>query len=302
MIKKALKKEFSSSVKGALYFDKPLKEYTSFNIGGKAVAWIEPVDPDDLRNTLRTCRELKLPVFLLGSGTNLLIDDASIKKVAISLSASLFKKIEFNRNSVICGSGVLMSNLIRASQEKGLGGLEFLAGVPGTVGGAVLMNAGGAKKATGDFVKWLKVMDCRGNIKEITAEEISFGYRRSGLSGKIVLEAAFKLRKSDPKILKERFQTFLNKKIRTQELSYPNAGCIFKNPDCFEKSTGELLESVDLKGMRIGGAQFSKIHANFIVNLGGATFRDVRRLIKLAQRRVKKRYNLWLEPEIKIVN
>lgn len=302
MSENRIKKELLSSVQGKLFFDKPLRDCTYFKIGGKARAWIEPVDSEDLKNTLSICKTLKLPVFLFGGGSNLLVNDQPIEKAVIRLSGPLFKKISFNKNRITCSSGVAISDLVRFSIKQGLGGLEFLAGVPGTVGGALAMNAGGGEKSIGKLVEWAKTMDYNGRIKEFGKDELQFRYRESNISGRIILEARFKLKKTSVRTLKERFHKVLSKKARGQELAYPNAGCIFKNPAFSTRTTGELIESVGLKGARIGDAQISELHANFILNLGKASFEDVRKLMKLAQSTVKRKYNLWLKPEVKIIN
>lgn len=302
MISNTIKKKFSSSIKGRVYFDRLFKDYTSFRIGGPARIWIEPVDLQDLQNAIYICNKSRFPIFLIGNGSNLLVDDRNIRKAVIQLSPPFFKEIEFpGKNQVICGSGASLADLIEVSIRKGLGGLEFLAGIPGTVGGAVVMNAGSPTETVGKFVEWIRVMDYEGGLKELRKKKLQFGYRKSNLFDKIILQVGFRLRKSNPQLLRERFNKFLGNKIQTRQFRYPNAGCIFKNPASSKQTTGQLLESAGLKGKRIGDAQFSKTHANFIVNLGKASFQDVRTLMKLAQDTVKKKYNLWLEPEVKII-
>ena len=300
-IKDVLRKKIGTSIKGRVYFDQPLGDCTSFRIGGPARVWIEPADLEDLRRAVFISRRIRLPLFLFGNGSNLLVGDKAVEKTVIRLSSPFFKGTEFCNNRVVCGSGVTLSSLIKTSMRKGLGNLEFLAGVPGTVGGAVSMNAGGPEEAIGKYVQQVTVMDYRGRLKDLKKEELRFGYRKSNLAGKVILQVAFRLKKADTRLIKKRFNKLLDNKKRTQELKFPSAGCVFKNPGSTKWTTGQLLELSGIKGKRIGDAKFSERHANFIVNLGKATFRDVRTLMRLAQREVKKRFGLCLEPEIKIV-
>jgi len=301
MAKTNLKKILKASVRGKVYFNRPLRRYTYFRIGGPAKLWIEPLDLEDLKNALLVCNRFKLPILLFGSGSNMLIDDKGLRKAVIRLSSPFFRRIDFCGNILSCGAGAALSKVSVASIKKGLAGLEFSAGIPGTVGGAVAMNAGSPDKTIGESVEWVKVMDFQGRLKELKKQSLKFYYRKTNLCDKIILQVGFKLRKSNAHLLKRKFKMLLKKKNKTQEMALPSAGCIFKNPSFSKQSSGQLLESVGLKGERIGGAQFSSKHANFIVNSGKAKSSDVESLIKLAQRKIKKRYNLWLEPEVKII-
>lgn len=301
MINKKLKDIFRSAIKGKICFNRQLKDYTYFRIGGPASAWTEPVNLNDLQNILLICKRNKLPIFVFGGGSNLLVDDKGTESIVIRLSSPFFKKIDFHNNQIACGSGAGLRDLIRASIRKGLAGLEFLAGIPGTVGGAVAMNAGSPGESIGRLVERITAMDYRGRLIDLKRDRLKFGYRKSSLFNKIILQVHFRLKKSNPRLLEERFNKFLEKKRDTQKMDYPNAGCIFKNPSSSKRTTAQLIESAGLVGKRIGDAQFSKVHANFIVNLGKATSGDVKNLIRLAQDTVKERYNLWLEPEVRMI-
>jgi len=302
MLNTRIKKQFVENIKGKVSFDRNFKERTYFKIGGPATAWVEPTDFKDLQHTLLICGNYEIPVFLFGSGSNLLVNDRGVNKVIIELSRPFFAKVRFHENLATVRSGAFLSSFINSAVKKGLGGLEFLAGIPGSVGGALAMNAGSAERGLGNFVDSLKAMDYLGSLKELKKKDLVFGYRESNLSDKIILEATFELKKSNLQALKKKFEEFLNKKRKNQNINYPNAGCIFKNPELSGRTAGQLLEEAGLKGKKIGDAQFSEKHANFIVNLGDARFNDVTRLIEIAQGLVKKKFDLWLEPEVKIIN
>ncbi len=298
-----LKKRLRRSVKGIVSFGEYLKDHTTFRIGGMPRAWIEPESLEDLRSALRIFSLRNVAAFLIGNGSNILAYGGRLDKAAIKLSAPDFKRIEFRGSSVICGPGLNLSGLIRKSIERGLSGLEPLAGIPGTVGGAIMMNAGIDKKNNiGNLIKWVRVMDYKGKrISILKKESLNFRYRDSGLSEYIILEAQLKLKKSTPRIAQKRFSGFLQGKLKTQEYRWPNAGCIFRNPQGSRLRSAQLLEQCGLKGLRVGSAQVSTKHANFIINKGRAKFDDVVSLMKLVQDTVKKRCGVKLEPEIKII-
>ena len=292
-------------IKGKVTFDESLKDKTYFKIGGRTDIWVEPEDAKDLARTLDYLKKEKLPFFLIGNGSNLLAKDEGFKGVIAHLGSPYFKGVDVKKDSIAVGAGFSLSKLVRLCCEKGLGGLESLVGIPGTVGGAIYMNAGGAAspiyKNIGDLVTSLKVMDYNGNTKNLKKEDIEFGYRRSNLGGYIILEARLKLEKADKAELLSRCSKFLKIKREKQALDAPSAGCIFKNPENSQFTCGQMIDMLGLKGRRMGGAEISAKHANFIINKDRAASGDVLKLIDLVKEKVKANYGIDLELEVKII-
>ncbi len=288
------------SLKGKVRFAEPLARYTTFRIGGPAKYLIEPKDTNDLKLLLNAGKTYKIPILVLGGGSNILIADKGVNCVAVRLNSPFFKKVIFQKNCVEAASGVRLSQLIRLGESRGLSGLEFLAGIPGTLGGALAMNAGAWGKSIAQSVEAIKLIDAHGKIKMLNPKEIKFGYRRSGLERYIILGARLKLAKRKRREINNRIERFIKKRREAQDLSSPSAGCIFKNPK--GNSAGRLIDLCGLKGRKIGGAMISAKHANFILNLGRAKAGDVLGLMALAKSAVKKKFGITLEPEIKIWN
>lgn len=290
-------------IRGLVTDDEDLSERSTFKIGGKPLLWIEPNSDIDLKRALGTLYKAGIKPFPIGNGSNILINDGKIDRAFIKLSAPHFKKMVFGKDSVTCGGGLSLPTLIRECIERGLAGLEGLAGIPGSVGGAIATNASGAaKKSAGNLVKWIKTMDCNtGETGLIKARDIRFDYRRSGLSGRIILEAEFTLTRKDSEAVRRSYDDLLRKKLSVQDYSMPSAGCVFKNDARVKMSAGEILEKCGFKGRRVGGAEVSTKHANFILNRGNAKFRDVVSLIKIQQDTVLKEFGIELQPEIEII-
>ncbi|MFA5311245.1 MAG: UDP-N-acetylmuramate dehydrogenase [Candidatus Omnitrophota bacterium] len=278
--------------------NRPLKDKTTMRIGGAARFFCQPRDLKELRMLISWAKKGSIPVFVLGAGSNLLISDKGVKGLVLKLSSAFFTAIELKGNSIEAGSGVKLSRLIKFSLGKSLTGLEFLSGIPGTLGGAVMMNAGCWGRDIADIVSQVKVMDLKGRIKALKGRDIPFGYRKSGLGKYIILKARIRLKKSARGIIECNIKDHLLKRRNSQGLTFYNAGCIFKNPK--SESAGKLIELCGLKGKRIGGAFISPRHANFILNSGNANSGDVLKLISLVKKRVKNKFRLALEPEIKI--
>ena len=276
----------------------PMKEHTFFKIGGPAKYFVEPKDGPELKSLLSSIKRYNMPLLVIGGGSNILVNDKGLRAIVLCLNSPIFKKISFQGNHVFVASGASLSQVLRLAQKQGLSGLEFLSGIPGRVGGALAMNAGIPEKNIGDLVEEVSVIDYNGNIKNLNKKEIKFGYRTSNFSKYIILSARLRLIKKDKQEIKNRIKRYLNHRKLTQDLSWSSAGCIFKNPKGV--SAGKLIDLCGLKGKRIGGACISRIHANFILNLGHARARDVLKLMDLAKKEVKKKFNVSLEPEIKI--
>lgn len=279
-------------------FNEPLKDKTTFKIGGAAKFFCRPKDTAELKLLIIAAKRYKIPVFIIGSGSNILINDKGINGLVLKLDSGSFKQVVYKRNYLDSGSGLALAELIRVSIKAGLSGLEFLSGIPGTVGGALCMNAGAGGISIGDFVQEVRVMDRKGSIKILHKKDISFGYRSSSLAGYIILSGRLKLVKKNKEEIKNNVKKYLDYRRNTQDTAYPGAGCIFKNP--LEGHAGRLIDSCGLKGRKQGGACISLRHANFILNQNEASACDVLKLMSIIRKKVKQKFEIDLEPEIKI--
>lgn len=302
-MKKEFNKILKSSLKGRLSFNERLKDHSTFRIGGVPMVWFEPASSEDLARALRLFAGARIKTFIIGGGSNILAKEGLIDRAVIRLSAPFFKRLEFRNRLAVCGSGRSLSDLIKRCAQKGLFGLEGLYGIPGTVGGAIMMNAGPAlDKSIGSLVEWVRVMDYAGKVFVLKKFKLKFKYRYSGLSKYIILEAGFRLKRGRPALIKKRMRDMLRKKSAALDYAFPSAGCIFKNPPSFKYTSGEILDRLGLKGLKINDAQVSAKHANFIINKKHARFVDIIALIELERIIVKRYFGIWLEPEIKIID
>ncbi|MEK7448389.1 MAG: UDP-N-acetylmuramate dehydrogenase [Planctomycetota bacterium] len=295
-------------------FNEPLARSTSFKIGGPAEILLAPRSVEELTSVYQLCRRHEIPVFILGGGTNLLVSDTGVKGAVIKITFSPKVNPEdlrgnhrlINDEIISADAGHSLNHLVITSLKAGLGGPEILAGIPGTVGGAVMMNAGGKYGTIGDLVESLTVLASDGTLHVIKRDGINFGYRTFGLLAPqkagaediLIVKVTLRLKKERPEYLKERFQEILKEKIRTQPLNAKSAGCVFKNPE--NQSAGALIDQAGLKGLAVGGAKVSEQHANFIINTGQATARDVLTLMEQIKKTVADKFKVNLEPEIKI--
>ena len=278
--------------------DKQLAPYTWLKVGGPAQYFIEPRNPDELTQVVRCCHESQTPVHVLGGGSNLLVHDEGFEGVVLRLSGDEFARIEVDGTTVRSGTGALLSHLISASVKAGLAGLETLVGIPGTVGGALHGNAGGRSGDIGQFVQSVSVLTVTGEHFVRTEDELSFAYRSSSINELAILEGTFQLQEDDPGEITRRMRKLWIMKKATQPLTFQTAGCIFKNPRGL--SAGALIEQVGLQGTRIGEAEISDRHANFIVTREGATAASVFELIELARAKIAEQFGVDLELEIEI--
>jgi len=293
-----IKNELKSLVE-SVEFDVPMKTKTSFRVGGPADVLVMPKDAAELQRLIRYIREKGLPSFILGRGTNLLVMDGGIRGVVIDIKG--LNKLEVRDGGFIySGAGVPLPKLVYFAMEYSLTGLEFASGIPGSVGGAIVMNAGAAEGEMKDAVESVTLMYEDGDIKEAKREALSFSYRDLSLpKGSIVLGAAFKLKCGEKEAIKERIHSLMQARKTKQPLDQPNAGCIFKNPP--SASAGRIIDEVGLKGLQFGGARVSDLHANFLVNNGNATAKDILSLVDDVMEKVYEKRGTALEPEIKIV-
>ena len=285
-------------LRGKVKLNYSLRNRTTFKIGGPAKFFFEPEDLKDLKLLLSLSNKHKIPFFVLGAGSNILVNDKGINGIVIRLNSPYFKKIIFKNNYIEAGSGAMLHQVMYLATRHSLSGAEFLAGIPGTLGGALVMNAGIPGENIGDLVEKIMVMDYKGNIKTLNKKDIKFGYRSSNLSKYIILKARLKLIKEAKKKIKHNINRYLDYRHAAQDVSLPSAGCIFKNPKA--ESAGRLIDLCGLKGRRMGGACVSVKHANFILNLKCAKAGDVLKLMNLIRKRVKNKFNINLETEIKI--
>ena len=278
----------------------PLKDKTTFKIGGRARYFAEPAGEEELRFLICLARRHKERVLILGAGSNLLVDDSGVEALVIRLGSPYFKKIFFKGNSVEAGSGVMLGRFLKDTAARGLGGIGFLAGIPGTIGGALLMNAGEGRgaRAIGDLIDRVRVMDYNGNIKILTQKKAGFGYRSSGLDKYVILSVSFRLKRSAKDRICADIREYLRQRRHSQDLCLPSAGCVFRNPR--RSPAGMLIELAGFKGRSSGGAAVSARHANFIVNRRNATARDVLKLMREVKSAVKRKFQVELEPEVKI--
>ncbi len=279
-------------------YDVPLQKYTSFRTGGAAEIFVEPLGTSELKKVLQFCKDEQKKVFVFGKGTNLLVGDNGVKGVVIHLGGINFKNVERDGRYVLSGAGVSLSKLIRTVALSGFGGLEILAGIPGTVGGAVMMNAGGEYGVISDTISSLTTMTFDGSIIKHLRGDVEFEYRGCNLSKQIVIEVEFHLNESKIEVVLEKMDEIYNEKQEKQPLGTLNAGSIFKNTPQYKAA--ELIDKANLKGLKVGGAIVSEKHANFIVNTGNATSTDILELIKIIKKTIKQKYNVSLEEEIHI--
>ncbi|OGX23156.1 MAG: UDP-N-acetylenolpyruvoylglucosamine reductase [Omnitrophica WOR_2 bacterium RIFCSPHIGHO2_02_FULL_45_21] len=290
-----------SGLRAKILFDEPLSKHTTLRVGPKARLWIEPYDVKALRSALRQAQTNKKGYLVIGFGSKLLIKKKKIP-LAIHLGSANFKRCVARGTDIIAGAGVALPKLISTAYEHNLGGLEFLAGIPATVGGAVMLNAGVSwpkRIELGSFVSGLEVMDRNGKVISLGRQDLAFGYRSSNLKDYIILGVKFSLGKRKKRVIKSRMQRFRDYRLKTQGSRLHSAGCIFKNPGA--ESSGRLIDLCGLKGRRIGDALISDKHANFIVNQGKASAADILALMRLTQEEVKKRFKVNLEPEIEVI-
>lgn len=285
----------------SICFDEPMKKHTTFRVGGPAKALVEPSSLEVLQRVLAFCKEKSLPFYIIGRGSNLLVSDRGYDGVVICLGRNLSeKRVEGNR--LILQSGVLLRQAAELALEEGLTGLEFAHGIPGTLGGAIVMNAGAYGGEMKDVVSSVKVLHFDGQIKEYDKEEMEFSYRSSLLSKKdgIVVEVVLELQKSEfPEKIAERMQELKKMRMEKQPLEYASAGSTFKRPEGF--FAGKLIEDANLKGFSMGGAQVSEKHCGFVINRGNATASDVKMLIEEVQKRVYEQFSVHLETEVKFL-
>ena len=280
-----------------LRFKEPLAKHTYFGIGGEATAYIEVSTTDELSAVARFHRQWGVPIAIIGRGSNLLVSDTGFKGISVRLIGEL-AKLEISGKIVSVGAGLSLPRLSKTMSRQGLSGVEFALGIPGSVGGALIMNAGAWGSSFGDVVTDVTVMDDTGELVNLTHAEANFKYRHSGLDTYFcVTGATLELKPGDADTITERMQAFYKQKVETQPFAEENAGCMFKNPP--GDSAGRLIDISGLKGYRIGGAEVSTVHGNFILNIDTATATDVLDLVAHIQQQVREKTGISLQTEVK---
>ena len=276
----------------------PLAKTTWYGLGGPADYFITPQDTEQLKDVVKRCSENNIPIYVMGFGSNLLISDAGLRAAVIKLNAEKFTQTEFDGEQLTAWAGADLNELVLTCVKKGLSGIEALTGIPGSIGGAVRMNAGGNFGDIGAAVESVTLMGTDGKTFEKTKPELMFDYRRTNITAKFVINAKLKLVPADPEQIMRTVKEIWIYKKNNQPLNTKNSGCIFKNPRGV--SAGALIDRAGIKGLQIGGAVVSEKHANFIIAQKGCKSKDVLRLIDAVTQRVKEQFDIELELEIEI--
>lgn len=281
-------------------FNVPMRDHTSFKIGGPADAMVFPESIEEVQAIVVYCNSRGIPLFVLGNGSNLLVRDGGIRGVVIKISDCM-DWVRVEGETIVAGCGITLHRLAQVALDASLSGLEFASGIPGTLGGAIYMNAGAYEGTMKDVVYQVEVVDREGKHKTYIGDEIAFEYRDSIIqrNNLVAVEARVRLRGTAKSDILAKMRELDEKRKKKQPLKMPSAGSTFKRPP--DHFAGKLIEEAGLMGFRIGGAQVSTLHAGFVVNLGGATSADVINLIDEIRRRVYEHAGVELTPEIKVV-
>ncbi|MGM0440820.1 MAG: UDP-N-acetylmuramate dehydrogenase [Elusimicrobiota bacterium] len=283
----------------------PLGDYTGFGCGGEADMLVKVSHPGELKDILNDIRKKSKKWYLLGDGYNTLAGPTGFRGVVILLTGK-FKEITVKNNRIMAGAGVKLSTLLNKAVDRGLGGLEFLAGIPGTVGGGIIGNSGTQAQGIGNKIDKIEIFDWdKLKLKKFKREDLNFKYREfsiiENINKFVITRGWFCLKRKNKTDIISKVKEYKDKKRLTQPLKYRSCGCIFKNPEKDDRSAGELIEKAGLKGFKRGDAKVSEIHANYIVNLGNATSEDILFIINKIRKKIKNKFNLELRLEINII-
>lgn len=283
----------------AVWPDEPMSRHTSFRVGGCADYYLTP-RKDQIRDLLALCERSGIPVTVIGNGSNLLVGDGGIRGAVVEIGANA-ARIRVEDTVIFAEAGAGLARAAQEAARASLTGLEFASGIPGTVGGAVVMNAGAYGGEIKDILLWADVMDEKRIVHRLSAEELDLSYRHSMVMDRkwIVLEAALSLTKGDPAAIRARMEELRGQRLAKQPLEYPSAGSTFRRPQGY--FAGKLIMDAGLRGYSVGGAQVSEKHCGFVINKGNATAEDILCLMEQVQERVKKAFGVSLEPEVKLV-
>ena len=280
--------------------DEPMKKHTTFRLGGPADYFLSPSDSAQIKEIIDICREKEISWFILGNGSNLLVSDEGYHGVVIQIYKNM-NQVTVDGTRIYAQAGALLSTVSKKAMEEGLTGMEFASGIPGTLGGAAVMNAGAYGGEMKDILVSVTVMTDEGEQKVLKAEELNLGYRTSIIKerGYIVLDVVLQLQVGDRDTIRNRMEELKVQRVNKQPLEYPSAGSTFKRPEGY--FAGKLIEDAGLRGYRVGGAQVSEKHCGFVINTGDATTSDVVQLIHDVQNIIWNKFKVKLEPEIKFL-
>lgn len=283
-----------------VFTEEAMSQHTTFKIGGPADYFLMPDKGEDVGRVIKICKEKEIPYFILGNGSNLLVGDGGYRGAVIQIYRNM-SSVTVEGNEITAQAGALLSAVAAAAKNASLTGFEFAGGIPGTIGGAVVMNAGAYGGEMKDVLTEVTVMNAEGDIFTLPTEELELGYRTSIIktAGYIVLEAKIRLKEGDPEVIRETMKDLTIRRTTKQPLEYPSAGSTFKRPEGY--FAGKLIMDSGLAGYQVGGAQVSEKHCGFVINAGDATARDVRTLMDNVRDIVYKKYGVILEPEVKFL-
>ena len=283
-----------------VFTEEAMSQHTTFKIGGPADYFLMPDKGEDVGRVIKICKEKEIPYFILGNGSNLLVGDGGYRGTVIQIYRNM-SSVTVEGNEITAQAGALLSAVAAAAKNASLTGFEFAGGIPGTIGGAVVMNAGAYGGEMKDVLTEVTVMNAEGDIFTLPTEELELGYRTSIIktAGYIVLEAKIRLKEGDPEVIRETMKDLTIRRTTKQPLEYPSAGSTFKRPEGY--FAGKLIMDSGLAGYQVGGAQVSEKHCGFVINAGDATARDVRTLMDNVRYIVYKKYGVTLEPEVKFL-
>ncbi len=280
--------------------DEPMKQHTTFRIGGRADYFVSPTETEQIRKVIELCRRENMPWYVIGNGSNLLVSDHGFRGVIIRLFKN-YAGLRIEGEQIFVQAGALLSRTANAALQEGLTGFEFAAGIPGTIGGAMVMNAGAYGGEMKDITESVTVLTPEGELLTLKREELEMGYRTSLIArkGYLVLEAVLKLTRGNQEQIKEKMVDLRQRRISKQPLEYPSAGSTFKRPQGY--FAGKLIMDAGLRGFQVGGAQVSEKHCGFVVNTGDATAEDVLELIRQVSAKVRALEGVTLEPEVRLL-
>lgn len=284
----------------SVYINEMMSRHTTFRIGGPASVFVTPKSEEDLVTTVNVCRSREIPYFILGNGSNLLVSDRGYDGVVVHIGANL-RKISVKGTEITAETGAMLSQVAHAALEHGLTGMEFAAGIPGSLGGACMMNAGAYGGEMSQILTAVRALDPEGRVVNLSAKQLDLGYRHSVMMEKqyVVLSAGIHLEVGEPKIIQARMDELKEKRVSKQPLEFPSAGSTFKRPE--GAFAGKLIMDAGLRGFRVGDAMVSEKHCGFVVNAGQATAEDVCGVIAHVQQVVLEKYGRKLEPEIRFL-
>ena len=283
-----------------VFTEEAMSQHTTFKIGGPADYFLMPDKGEDVGRVIKICKEKEIPYFILGNGSNLLVGDGGYRGAVIQIYRNM-SSVTVEGNEITAQAGALLSAVAAAAKNASLTGFEFAGGIPGTIGGAVVMNAGAYGGEMKDVLTEVTVMNAEGDIFTLPTEELELGYRTSIIktAGYIVLEAKIRLKEGNPEVIRETMKDLTIRRTTKQPLEYPSAGSTFKRPEGY--FAGKLIMDSGLAGYQVGGAQVSEKHCGFVINAGDATARDVRTLMDNVRDIVYKKYGVTLESEVKFL-